>query len=219
MQYLKQKKLGIQQFYSYKQLAKTMGVGVSNSAKCLVFLQIFPFLWVQGKALAETHWLSYIVCIGVSSLPSRKAPPLQFPLSIGFFVTRIRLKFFIFNPVPTKFLVTISLQTFFVIKYFRFYFLLCKIFTPSPQWRKSPPLSLQPPSKNWDPVKPTLFENLVGGSNSQKGAHFKISCQTLILCYILNRTFFFVSFQLIVQYRYLVGVFIYIHLNPFSCIL
>ena len=44
-------------------------------------------------------------------------------------------------------------------------------------------------------------------------------CQILILCYILNKTFFFVSFQLIVQYRYLVGVFIYIHLNQFSCIL
>ena len=44
-------------------------------------------------------------------------------------------------------------------------------------------------------------------------------CHTLILCYILNRTFFFISFQLIVQYRYLVGVFIYIHLDQFTCIL
>ena len=31
-------------------------------------------------------------------------------------------------------------------------------------WKKSPPLSQQPPSLNWDPVKLPLFENLVGDS-------------------------------------------------------
>ena len=34
-------------------------------------------------------------------------------------------------------------------------------------WKRSPPLSQQYPSKNWDPVKPPLFENLVGDSNHQ----------------------------------------------------
>ena len=35
-----------------------------------------------------------------------------------------------------------------------------------PFWKKSPPLSQQPSSKSWDPVKspPLFFENLVGGS-------------------------------------------------------
>ena len=33
-------------------------------------------------------------------------------------------------------------------------------------WKKSPPLYLQSPSKIWGPVKPPLFENLVGGSHS-----------------------------------------------------
>ena len=33
-----------------------------------------------------------------------------------------------------------------------------------PPWKKSPPLSQQPPFKSWGPVKPPLFENLVGGS-------------------------------------------------------
>ena len=43
--------------------------------------------------------------------------------------------------------------------------------------KKSPLLSQQPPSENWDPVKPPLFENLVGGSslpcsNGRGGAHY-----------------------------------------------
>ena len=33
-----------------------------------------------------------------------------------------------------------------------------------PPWKRSPPFSQQPPSKSWRPVKPPLFENLVGGS-------------------------------------------------------
>ena len=39
-----------------------------------------------------------------------------------------------------------------------------------PHWKKLPPLSQQPPSKNWGPVKPP-FSNLVGGSirSLQKG--------------------------------------------------
>ena len=39
-------------------------------------------------------------------------------------------------------------------------------------WKKSPPLSQQPPSKNGNPVKPPLFENLLEGSTprpSRKG--------------------------------------------------
>ena len=34
----------------------------------------------------------------------------------------------------------------------------------NPSEKSHPPLSQQPPSKNWDPVKPLFFENLVGGS-------------------------------------------------------
>ena len=45
--------------------------------------------------------------------------------------------------------------------------------TATPPWKKSPPFSQQPPSKNWDPVKPPpFFLNLVGGSTplpQQKG--------------------------------------------------
>ena len=35
---------------------------------------------------------------------------------------------------------------------------------PAPE-KSHPPLSQRIPSQNWDPVKPLLFENLVGGSN------------------------------------------------------
>ena len=36
-----------------------------------------------------------------------------------------------------------------------------------------PPLSKQTPSKNWDPVKPHLFANLVGGTNQKKQKKYK----------------------------------------------
>ena len=34
----------------------------------------------------------------------------------------------------------------------------------NPPEKSHPPLSQQSPSKNWDPIKPLFFENLVGGS-------------------------------------------------------
>ena len=74
-------------------------------------------------------------------------------------------------------------------------------------------------SKNF-PVK-TVFRKLLKMLCWLWIFTFVTICQTLILCCILYRTFFFVSFQLIVQYRYLVGV-LCIHLihsvvfyNPF----
>ena len=63
---------------------------------------------------------------------------------------------------------------------FSVYFLY-KNCTP-PSW-KHPYLSLQPPSetlksKNWDPVKPLLFENVVEGSTphekGRRGAHYEV---------------------------------------------
>ena len=42
-------------------------------------------------------------------------------------------------------------------------YFLCKN-CPSPSLKSHPPLSQQPPSKNWAPVKHSLFENLVEGS-------------------------------------------------------
>ena len=53
-----------------------------------------------------------------------------------------------------------------------------------PPWKKSPPLSHQPLSKSWGPVKPPPpppFENLVGGSTpppSRKGGN--------TLCYMIH---------------------------------
>ena len=47
-------------------------------------------------------------------------------------------------------------KLFFVIKYFRFYFTLY-LNTTTPYEKSNPPLSRQPPSKNWDPVKPSPF--------------------------------------------------------------
>ena len=41
-------------------------------------------------------------------------------------------------------------------------FFMWKLQPPHP-WKKSPPLSQQPPSKSLRPVKAPLFENLVGG--------------------------------------------------------
>ena len=57
-------------------------------------------------------------------------------------------------------------------------YFLCK--NPNPLLKKLYPLSQQSPSKNWDPVKPLLFEKLVGASiQKQKegevgGAHYII---------------------------------------------
>ena len=34
-----------------------------------------------------------------------------------------------------------------------------------PPWKKSPTLSQQPPSQNWEPVKDPLLKNLVGDLN------------------------------------------------------
>ena len=48
----------------------------------------------------------------------------------------------------------------------------------APLWKKSLPLSQQSPSKSWGPVKPLLFEYLVGGSTPPAerggggGAHY-----------------------------------------------
>ena len=53
---------------------------------------------------------------------------------------------------------------------------------PPSSRKKLPPLFQQPPSQSWGPVKPSLFENLVGGStcpsppSRRGGAHFE-SCQ------------------------------------------
>ena len=65
------------------------------------------------------------------------------------------------------------LYTFFVIKYFRFYFIFSVKTAPLP-WKRSPPLSQQLPSKNGDPVKPSFFENSIGSSSLQKkgDAHY-----------------------------------------------
>ena len=55
-------------------------------------------------------------------------------------------------------------KLFFVITYFRFYF-LCEIANPPPPpLKKSPPPSQQPPLKVEALSRPPLFENLVGGS-------------------------------------------------------
>ena len=43
-------------------------------------------------------------------------------------------------------------------------YFLCKNCNPPPPEKSHLLLSKQPPSKSWGPVKPTLFENLVGGS-------------------------------------------------------
>ena len=32
------------------------------------------------------------------------------------------------------------------------------VITATPPWKKSPPFSQQPPSKNWDPVKPPILQ-------------------------------------------------------------
>ena len=49
-----------------------------------------------------------------------------------------------------------------ILDFFFFFFFLCKIATPSE--KSYPPLFQQPPSQSLGPVKPSLFENLVGGS-------------------------------------------------------
>ena len=56
---------------------------------------------------------------------------------------------------------------------------------PPPPWKKSPPLSQQPPSKSWGPVKPPLFLNLVVGSTlppcrngGREGAHYVTLTET-----------------------------------------
>ena len=50
-----------------------------------------------------------------------------------------------------------------------------KIATPSPPPENShPPLSQQPPSKSWGPVKPHLFENLVGGSVTSRNEGYTL---------------------------------------------
>ena len=51
-------------------------------------------------------------------------------------------------------------------------------------WKKSPPLYLQSPSKIWGPVKPPLFENLVGGSHSPPPPLQKVG-GGCILCFSL----------------------------------
>ena len=49
---------------------------------------------------------------------------------------------------------------------------------PPPLKKVTPPLSQQPPSESWGPLKPPLFENLVGGSTppaesgGMGGAHY-----------------------------------------------
>ena len=43
-------------------------------------------------------------------------------------------------------------------------FILFFMWKLKPILKSPPPLSQKPHSKNWDPVKPPLFENLVGGS-------------------------------------------------------
>ena len=65
-------------------------------------------------------------------------------------------------------------KLFFVIKYFRFYFIFyVKIATP---WKKLSTSFSPTPSKSWGPIKPPFFEDLVGGSTppSRKGgAHYE----------------------------------------------
>ena len=73
-------------------------------------------------------------------------------------------------------------------------------------WQKSPPLSQQPFSKSWGPVKPPLFENLVGGSFPQqkgrrggrgRGAHYEThqACSNSIIetqrwiCFLISDIF------------------------------
>ena len=55
----------------------------------------------------------------------------------------------------------------------------------NPPWKKSPPLSHQPPSKSWGPVKSPLFENLVEGSTlaptSRKGGGAHYGCDGKIM--------------------------------------
>ena len=45
---------------------------------------------------------------------------------------------------------------------------------PTPSWKGHPLFLTNPPSKNEGPVKPSLFENLVGGSippKQKEGVH------------------------------------------------
>ena len=98
------------------------------------------------------------------------------------------LKFFIFNPIcplkVIKFLIKISQFKFLVMteknifanKLFLalnisdFSVFLCKNCTPSPTPKKVTPLSQQPFSRNWDPVKPSLFKIWWRGCGG--GAHY-----------------------------------------------
>ena len=85
-----------------------------------------------------------------------------------------------------------KLQIFQILVYF-----ICKICNP--HWKKSPPLSQEPPSKNWVSVKPPLFENLVVGSTphhphlAERGGgarcvFLKSFCKKACLCrrYVVN---------------------------------
>ena len=68
---------------------------------------------------------------------------------------------------------------------------------PSP-WKKSPPSFPATPSKIWGPVKPPLFENLVGGSTPQQkgegggGAHYEFDLKWN--CFDINIKFLSLRF-------------------------
>ena len=65
------------------------------------------------------------------------------------------------------------------ISYFNFF---CVKIATLPPWKRSPPLSQQPPSKSC-PVKPRpLFENLVGGSNPPPSRKGEGGCTLWVIC-------------------------------------
>ena len=65
--------------------------------------------------------------------------------------------------------------------------------TTSP-WKKSPPLSQQPPCKNWDTIKPpSSFENLVGDS-LPSGVHTMFSIQLFAGSTLVSFQFLWSSF-------------------------
>ena len=98
---------------------------------------------------------------GINSPPPSKAPPPSFLPSPPWKLSKPSILVFHDSLYKSNFLVNAQFIRFYCIFY-------VKIAIPPPP--PPPPekshllLSKQPPSKSWGPVKPTLFENLVGGS-------------------------------------------------------
>ena len=115
--------------------------------------------------------LFFFSCQAPLKTANCSSPPLfrQSPLYIGFSWTpsmnvlhKHKISQFKFLVMTEKYF---CLETFFVIEYY--FFVRLQPTTPHPPlWKKLPTLFQQSPSQGWGPVKPPLFENLVGGSNA-----------------------------------------------------